>query len=494
MIDDQLPALYATGRLDVLRRGRASARRRRAAQPWALMDLASRLLLGSEQEAGREVLDQVDALLERAPDPVSEVRATCIHGVFDLMQGDVRRATEHLDEVWQRIRACPALDDDPRLMSRGVVRHADLWAAVGLAWLDQYEDARRAIARSVRPGGGRDAMSEHFRAAALSCVAVGEGHLADGERWARGTFAEMDETGDRHHITVFALCSYGRAVLERNDLARAEGLLERAITVTERMVTSPSLIAAEVDLAAVWFAQGRRDEALSLLVRVRDDAGCRLPPLMSDWIHERQASLLLRSGNLDAAAEASRRLSDGTAPLVRAQVLAACGEPDAADALLDAAPVDTPRQALHVALGRSHAAWMAHRVDEARARLVEALEIGGPLGFVRTVIESGPHVRPLLDRIPARSDGYVARLRSAAGTEATVVSAPHRRPLGDQLSPREREILGYLPTALTIRDIASELFVSTNTLKTHLSHIYRKLDVSSREGAVARARVLGLLR
>ena len=174
------------------------------------MDLASRLLLGSEQEAGREVLDQVDALLERAPDPVSEVRATCIHGVFDLMQGDVRRATEHLDEVWQRIRACPALDDDPRLMSRGVVRHADLWAAIGLAWLDQYEDARRAIARSARPGGGRDAMSEHFRAAALSCVAVGEGHLADGERWARGTFAEMDETGDRHHITVFALCSYGR--------------------------------------------------------------------------------------------------------------------------------------------------------------------------------------------------------------------------------------------------------------------------------------------
>ena len=147
-----------------------------------------------------------------------------------------------------------------------------------------------------------------------------------------------------------------------------------------------------------------------------------------------------------------------------------------------------------MALGRSHAAWMAHRVDEAKARLVEALEIGGPLGFVRTVIESGPHVRPLLDRIPARSDGYVARLRSAAGTEATEVSAPHRRTLGDQLSPREREILDYLPTALTIREVAGELFVSTNTLKTHLSHIYRKLDVSTREGAVARARVLGLLR
>ena len=304
----------------------------------------------------------------------------------------------------------------------------------------------------------------------------------------------MGETGDRHHITVFALCSYGRAVLERNDLAQAEGLLERAITVTERMVTSPPLIAAELDLAAVWFAQGRRDDALSLLVRVRDDAGCRLPPPMSDWIHERQVALLLRSGNLDAAVEAARRMSEGTAPLVRAQVLAACGEPDAANELLDAAPVDTPRQALRVALGRSHAAWMAHCVDEARGRLVEALEIGGPLGFVRTVIESGPHVRPLLDRIPARSDGYVARLRAATGAEATVLSALHLRQLADQLSPREREILDYLPTALTSREIASELFVSTNTVKTHLSHIYRKLDVRSRDEAVAHARVLGLLR
>ena len=216
---------------------------------------------------------------------------------------------------------------------------------------------------------------------------------------------------------------------------------------------------------------------------------------MADWINARQASLLLRSGNVDAAVDAAQRLSADAAPLVRARVLAASGQTAAAEALLERAPVDTPRQRLGLALGRSQAAWTARQLDDALARLGEAIEIAGPLRFVRTVIESGPHVRPLLDRIPARVDGYVAALRAAAGREASVASAPHHhRGLGDQLSPREREILGYLPTALSSREIARDLFVSANTLKTHTSHIYRKLDVSSREEAVARARVLGLLR
>ena len=51
----------------------------------------------------------------------------------------------------------------------------------------------------------------------------------------------------------------------------------------------------------------------------------------------------------------------------------------------------------------------------------------------------------------------------------------------------------YLPTNLRASDIAAELFVSTNTIRTHLRHIYAKLDVHTRSEAVARARRLGLL-
>jgi len=62
-----------------------------------------------------------------------------------------------------------------------------------------------------------------------------------------------------------------------------------------------------------------------------------------------------------------------------------------------------------------------------------------------------------------------------------------------QLSPRELEVLSYLPTRLSARQIADALFVSRNTLKTHMHNVYRKLGCASREDAVERARMLGLL-
>jgi LuxR family maltose regulon positive regulatory protein len=63
----------------------------------------------------------------------------------------------------------------------------------------------------------------------------------------------------------------------------------------------------------------------------------------------------------------------------------------------------------------------------------------------------------------------------------------------EPLSLRERAVLRYLPTALSNREIAAELFVSVNTLKTHLKHIYRKLSTSSRRETVQRARELRLI-
>ena len=66
-------------------------------------------------------------------------------------------------------------------------------------------------------------------------------------------------------------------------------------------------------------------------------------------------------------------------------------------------------------------------------------------------------------------------------------------PLLEPLSERERAILRYLPTTLSNREIAAELFVTTNTVKTHLRSIYRKLDVARRREAVERARDLRLL-
>ena len=65
--------------------------------------------------------------------------------------------------------------------------------------------------------------------------------------------------------------------------------------------------------------------------------------------------------------------------------------------------------------------------------------------------------------------------------------------LAEPLSEREQAILRYLPTMMSNHEIAGELFVSVNTVKTHLKAIYRKLDASGRREAVQRGRERGLM-
>ena len=66
-------------------------------------------------------------------------------------------------------------------------------------------------------------------------------------------------------------------------------------------------------------------------------------------------------------------------------------------------------------------------------------------------------------------------------------------PLREELSEAELRVVRYLPSNLRTPEIAAELFVSPNTVRTHLRHIYAKLDAHSRAEAVGRARELGLL-
>ena len=66
-------------------------------------------------------------------------------------------------------------------------------------------------------------------------------------------------------------------------------------------------------------------------------------------------------------------------------------------------------------------------------------------------------------------------------------------PLAGPLTERELAVLRLLPTKLSTREIARELYVSPNTVRSHVQAIYRKLQVNSRAEAVTQARQLGLL-
>ena len=89
-------------------------------------------------------------------------------------------------------------------------------------------------------------------------------------------------------------------------------------------------------------------------------------------------------------------------------------------------------------------------------------------------------VLPLVDYA-----GQVRSPRRAAATQPRFLRQP--------LSQAEIRVLRFLPTGLTVQEIAAELYLSVNTVHTHIRHLYEKLDVHKRHEALERARVLGLI-
>jgi len=73
------------------------------------------------------------------------------------------------------------------------------------------------------------------------------------------------------------------------------------------------------------------------------------------------------------------------------------------------------------------------------------------------------------------------------------VGPPNQLPFGQALTDTEIQVLRYLPTHLTVQEIARELCRSVDTIKTHVRHLYVKLDAHNRSEAVRNARASGLL-
>jgi LuxR family maltose regulon positive regulatory protein len=105
-------------------------------------------------------------------------------------------------------------------------------------------------------------------------------------------------------------------------------------------------------------------------------------------------------------------------------------------------------------------------------------------------------VPELLERHARRRTAHadlISEIFSLLAGQQVASPPPEADSLREPLTESETRVLRYLPTNLSKRDIANELYVSVNTIKTHVKHLYAKLDVQTRRQAVERARELGLL-
>jgi LuxR family maltose regulon positive regulatory protein len=179
----------------------------------------------------------------------------------------------------------------------------------------------------------------------------------------------------------------------------------------------------------------------------------------------------------------------------------ALAEGDTEAALSELAPVlvgevDVDRRIVQIRshLLQAHALYALHQSTAAQDAVEQALELAQTDGLVLPFMFT--HARELLERHPRHRTAhgaFMAEILDAFSGDLPAADSEQPARPRDELSDAELRVLGYLPTNLSAAAIASEIYLSMNTVKTHMRHIYAKLDVHSRREAVARARELGLL-
>ena len=115
--------------------------------------------------------------------------------------------------------------------------------------------------------------------------------------------------------------------------------------------------------------------------------------------------------------------------------------------------------------------------------LVSAASQSGAQAFI-SKSESAEHLLSAIKSVLAQPALFISR---------NTVALLGREKVRDLLSPRERMVLTHLAGELSLAEIASEMFISHATVKSHCASIYRKLEARSRRSAVARAKTIGLL-
>jgi len=164
---------------------------------------------------------------------------------------------------------------------------------------------------------------------------------------------------------------------------------------------------------------------------------------------------------------------------------------------------------IQIQIYRSLALRAQGDATQALVALERALTLAEPSGYIRIFVDEGEPLRPLIAdftrsvQIERQAHGESRRLIEythkllAAFPQVTPVAKSavsiQQSAMIEPLSERELDVLRLLPSELSTTEMANELVISVNTLRTHLKSIYDKLGAHSRYEAVARAREWGLL-
>ena len=462
-------------------------------EPGLLLDLAVAYTSLGDDARVRQLLERVETILELAPHPVTALRSKLLRARVELASGNVAGHTRTLEDARVLLQAHPALAREPLLESTPRLSRLHSSLALGYAWLGRFEESRAALRE--RPFTAEETDADRMIAWAIDAMtAFLEGNLDEALALAGDAIRVADDLMISNFLVWPARYVMTAALYERDARENAETEVEKLL----HAVAEPyghDWMASQIALAAARRSHGRTSEALEQLATLRSVGHDTRTPVR-DWIDRETALALLQLGNVEAAREAI-----GAPPYAPAHCAAAAlialrdGQPELARTLASSMPRDTPRRDLSAALLLGQAAMHTGNATTAREHAAYALQLARRHGFVHAVIDTADDLLPVLDRVARSADdvAYVARLRHARRHTPPTIDAELAIASDLRLSPRELDVLRYLATELSLREIARTLFVSPNTVKSHVRHVYRKLGAADRDAAVARARALRIL-
>lgn len=397
-------------------------------------------------------------------------------GLAAWAAGDIAEALETFAVAVRSLHAAGNLVDE---LDATVVL-ADMWVALG------------------RPGRARELYERSLRRA-----------TAEGEPYPRATadlhvgLAELDRELDEltsalHHLETAQTLAQ-RASITENRHRWYVAMAEVRAAVGDQDVVGPLL-----DLAETLYRRGFYPEIRPIpATRARLAIATGDLASATEWSHNRGVSpgddpdylreyehltlvrLILAQSR---SAPPSERSGTGTPPEVAALSLLH---------RLHAAAAQAGREGSLTEIRVLQA--LAHHANGDEQRAMAALEqaVGAgpePDSYVRLYLDEGTSMLDLLHRAVQRGVSLPERLdRHLQRAAALEEKGPPQQHLADPLSHRELEVLQLLDSELTGPEIARQLYVSLNTLRTHTKRIFTKLDVNNRAAAVRRAHQLGLL-
>jgi len=291
--------------------------------------------------------------------------------------------------------------------------------------------------------------------------------------------------------------------LERNERRQAHAQLRRADGALR--IAPDKLIGAIACLVAARcrLAEGGIRPASDLIGRARQ--GWSPPRWLDHRLTLLQSRVHAAAGDIKSAVELAERAGSQSAldaAVTLAQAWLAAADHQAAGRALAvgvASPGDPPeRVRLEGWLVDAQLRYDANDGARGRRSLENALRLGRPERLRLAFAMERSWIRPVLRRDPQLACAYQDLLEPGpASTGRPLVQRPGTDQAApvivERLSEREREVLRFLSEMLSTAEIAAEMYISVNTVKTHLRSIYRKLSAGHRSEAVRRGRQLELI-